>query len=137
MLQHAPAVKCREDHGCRRRSSMPVLRSRPTSHVPRYAHAPRPTPHARTARTPFCHAGRTHVPLIMASKQSSSLPAPPERDENGTERYDVAIVGGGAAGLSAALWLARYLHSVVLVDSGAPRTCEPRGLTAYLGLPCI
>lgn len=73
----------------------------------------------------------------MASKQSSSRPAPPERDENGTERYDVAIVGGGAAGLSAALWLARYLHSVVLVDSGDPRNWETRGINGYLGLPGI
>ena len=73
----------------------------------------------------------------MASKQSSSRPAPPERDENGTERYDVAIVGGGAAGLSAALWLARYLHSVVLVDSGDPRNWETRGINGYLGLPGV
>ncbi|HVD05423.1 MAG TPA: NAD(P)/FAD-dependent oxidoreductase [Gemmatimonadaceae bacterium] len=51
--------------------------------------------------------------------------------------YDVAIVGGGAAGLSAALWLARYLHTVVLVDSGDPRNWETRGVNGYLGLPRI
>ncbi len=38
-----------------------------------------------------------------------------------TERYDIAVVGGGPAGLAAALWLARYLHTVVVVDSGDPR----------------
>src|SRR3954465_12187990 len=47
--------------------------------------------------------------------------------------YDVAIVGGGPAGLSAALWLARYLHSVVLIDSGDPRNWETRGVNGFLG----
>jgi thioredoxin reductase len=51
--------------------------------------------------------------------------------------YEVAVVGGGAAGLSAALWLARYLHTVVLVDSGDPRNWETRGVNGYLGLPGI
>ena len=51
--------------------------------------------------------------------------------------YDVAIVGGGPAGLSAAIWLGRYLHSVVLVDSGDPRNWETRGINGYLGLPGI
>jgi thioredoxin reductase len=52
-------------------------------------------------------------------------------------KYDVAIVGGGPAGLSAATWLARYLHSVVLIDSGDPRNWETRGINCYLGLPQI
>ena len=52
-------------------------------------------------------------------------------------RYDVAIVGGGPAGLTAAVWLARYLHSVVLVDSGDPRNWETRGVNGFLGLPGI
>lgn len=47
--------------------------------------------------------------------------------------YDVAIVGGGPAGLSAALWLARYLHKVVLIDSGDPRNWETRGISGFLG----
>jgi thioredoxin reductase len=48
--------------------------------------------------------------------------------------YDVAIVGGGPAGLAAALFLARYLHSVVLIDSHDPRNWEARGINGYLGL---
>ena len=48
-------------------------------------------------------------------------------------RYDVAVVGGGPAGLCAALWLARYLHKVVVVDSGDPRNWETRGVNGYLG----
>jgi thioredoxin reductase len=51
--------------------------------------------------------------------------------------YDVAIVGGGPAGLSAATWLARYLHRVVLVDSGDPRNWETRGINGFLGHPGI
>lgn len=52
-------------------------------------------------------------------------------------RYDVAIVGGGPAGLSAAVWLARYQRSVVVVDSGDPRNWETRGINGFLGLPKI
>jgi len=49
------------------------------------------------------------------------------------ERYDVAVIGGGPAGLAAALWLARYLHKVVVIDSGDPRNWETRGINGYLG----
>jgi thioredoxin reductase len=48
--------------------------------------------------------------------------------------FDVTIIGGGPAGLTAALFLARYLHSVVLVDSRDPRNWEARGINGYLGL---
>lgn len=54
-----------------------------------------------------------------------------------TGAFDVAIVGGGPAGLSASLFLARYLHSVVLIDSGDPRNWETRGINCFLGLPGI
>jgi len=49
------------------------------------------------------------------------------------QRFDVVVVGGGPAGLCAALWLARYLHSVVVVDSGDPRNWETRGINGFLG----
>ena len=52
-------------------------------------------------------------------------------------KFDVGIVGGGPAGLSAALFLARYLHSVILIDSGDPRNWETRGINCFLGLPGI
>lgn len=51
--------------------------------------------------------------------------------------FDVAIVGGGPAGLSAAIFLSRYLHSVLLVDSGDPRNWETRGINGFLGLPGV
>lgn len=53
------------------------------------------------------------------------------------DRLDVAIVGGGPAGLTASIWLARYLHSVVVVDSGDPRNWETRGINGFLGHPDI
>ncbi|HYW50720.1 MAG TPA: NAD(P)/FAD-dependent oxidoreductase [Gemmatimonadaceae bacterium] len=59
-------------------------------------------------------------------------------DEEGTGQvYDIGIVGGGPAGLSAAIWSARYGRSVVLVDSGDPRSWESRGVNGFLGHPEI
>jgi thioredoxin reductase len=51
--------------------------------------------------------------------------------------FDVAIIGGGPAGLTAAIWLARYLHTAVVIDSGDPRNWETRGVNGFLGLPHI
>ena len=51
--------------------------------------------------------------------------------------FEVAIVGGGPAGLSAACFLARFLHTVVLIDSGDPRNWETRGINCFLGMPGI
>ncbi|HEY9228656.1 MAG TPA: NAD(P)/FAD-dependent oxidoreductase [Gemmatimonadaceae bacterium] len=51
--------------------------------------------------------------------------------------FEIAVVGGGPAGLSAAIWAARYLHSVVVLDSGDPRNWETREISGYLGLPGI
>jgi len=53
---------------------------------------------------------------------------------NGDAPFDIGIVGGGPAGLSAAIWSARYLHSVLLIDSGDPRNWETRGINGFLGL---
>ena len=54
-----------------------------------------------------------------------------------SDTYDVAIVGGGPAGLSAGLWLGRYLHRVIVVDAGDPRNWETRGVHGYLGFEGI
>jgi thioredoxin reductase len=47
--------------------------------------------------------------------------------------YDVVVVGGGAAGLSGALMLARARRSVVVVDAGAPRNAPADGVHGLLG----
>lgn len=48
------------------------------------------------------------------------------------EVYDCLIVGGGPAGLSAALILGRCLRTVAILDSGSPRNCYARTLHAFL-----
>ncbi|HEY3546949.1 MAG TPA: NAD(P)/FAD-dependent oxidoreductase [Propionicimonas sp.] len=47
--------------------------------------------------------------------------------------YDVLIVGGGAAGLSAALVLSRARRSVVVVDAGQPRNAPAAHMHGFLG----
>jgi thioredoxin reductase len=52
--------------------------------------------------------------------------------------HDVAIVGGGAAGLSAALVLARARRRVLVLDAGAPRNAPAAHMHGFLsrdGLP--
>ncbi|MCX6497286.1 MAG: NAD(P)/FAD-dependent oxidoreductase [Arthrobacter sp.] len=49
-----------------------------------------------------------------------------------TTRYDVVIVGGGAAGLSAATTLSRALRSVLIIDSGTPRNAPAAGVHGFL-----
>jgi thioredoxin reductase len=53
------------------------------------------------------------------------------------QTFEVGIIGGGPAGLSAAIWCARYLHSVALIDAGDPRSWETRGINGLLGLDGI
>ncbi len=46
---------------------------------------------------------------------------------------DAVVVGGGAAGLAAACWLARFRRSVVVVDSGDYRAASVERSHGYLG----
>jgi thioredoxin reductase len=50
------------------------------------------------------------------------------------ETVDVVVIGGGAAGLSGALMLARSRRSVVVIDGGAPRNAPAAGVHGLLGL---
>ncbi len=59
--------------------------------------------------------------------------------KNLTERtdqvYDVIVVGGGAGGLSAGIYLQRYLLSSLILDKGKARSFWMQELHNYLGLP--
>ncbi|WP_106400314.1 NAD(P)/FAD-dependent oxidoreductase [Actinocorallia populi] len=50
----------------------------------------------------------------------------------GEKRYDVVVVGGGAAGLSGALTLGRARRSVLVVDAGEPRNAPAEHVHTYL-----
>ena len=60
----------------------------------------------------------TRLPYIVGSMQS--------------ENFDVVVVGGGAAGLSAALVLGRARRRVAVVDAGAPRNAPAAHMHGYL-----
>ena len=60
-----------------------------------------------------------------------------DREESVEPIFDIGIVGGGPAGLSAAIWSARYGRTVVVIDSGDPRNWESRGINGFLGTPGI
>lgn len=49
--------------------------------------------------------------------------------------YDVIIVGGGAGGLSAAIYLQRYRLSCLVIEKGRGRSFWMQDLRNYLGLP--
>lgn len=48
------------------------------------------------------------------------------------KKYDVIVIGGGAAGLSGALALVRSRRSVLVVDDGTPRNAPAEGVHNYL-----
>ena len=50
------------------------------------------------------------------------------------ERHcDVAVIGGSAAGLAAALQLGRQRRSVIVIDAGEPRNAPAAHMHSYLG----
>lgn len=51
-----------------------------------------------------------------------------------TEPWDAIIVGGGPAGLSAAMWLGRYRRRVLLFDAGEPRNEPAWAVHGYPGI---
>ncbi|CAN5887425.1 NAD(P)/FAD-dependent oxidoreductase [soil metagenome] len=51
------------------------------------------------------------------------------------EMYDAVVIGGGPAGLSAALWLGRYRRRVLVFDAGPARNEPAWAVHGYPGLP--
>ena len=56
-----------------------------------------------------------------------------KRMSNVSDRTDVVIVGGGPAGLSAALSLVRARRRVIVVDAGKPRNMTAAHMHGVLG----
>lgn len=56
-------------------------------------------------------------------------------DQRLNQVYDVIIVGGGAGGLSAAIYLQRYRLSCLVIEKGRGRSFWMQDLRNYLGLP--
>ncbi|WP_324784945.1 NAD(P)/FAD-dependent oxidoreductase [Streptomyces sp. H51] len=82
-------------------------------------------------------------PQQAAKTENPEKPEKPETGENrknreNAEKYDVVVVGGGAAGLSAALVLGRARRSTLVVDAGEPRNAPAAHMQGYLsrdGMP--
>jgi len=70
-----------------------------------------------------------HDRFLLAKEQGGEVMVRQEK-----EVRDVVVVGGGAAGLSAALMLARARRRVTVVDAGAPRNAPADGVHALLAL---
>jgi thioredoxin reductase len=49
-----------------------------------------------------------------------------------TKQFDVAVIGGGAAGLSAAVALGRSRRTVIVLDDGTPRNAPADGVHNFL-----
>ncbi|MFD3519246.1 NAD(P)/FAD-dependent oxidoreductase, partial [Streptomyces sp. NPDC058653] len=54
-------------------------------------------------------------------------------DDGSGATVDAVVIGGGAAGLSGALMLARSRRSVIVIDGGAPRNAPAGGVHGLLG----
>jgi len=52
--------------------------------------------------------------------------------DDAAQRYDVVVIGGGAAGLSGALVLARARRSVLVIDAGEPRNAPAAAVHGFL-----
>ncbi|RMB61753.1 methyltransferase domain-containing protein [Tessaracoccus antarcticus] len=84
---------------------------------------------------------RPELPVLQATAASDAAqPVTADRASGrqsslgkGTIKADVVVVGGGSAGLAAAIALARSRRSVVVIDAGHPRNAPAEGAHNVLG----
>src|SRR5216684_1436692 len=65
--------------------------------------------------------------MVLAEVNRSTMNYP-----HPAAKYDVLVIGGGAAGLSGALVLARSRRSVLVIDAGAPRNAPTAAMHNFL-----
>src|SRR5258708_804768 len=65
--------------------------------------------------------------MVLAEVNRSTMNYP-----HPAAKYDVLVIGGGAAGLSGALVLARSRRSVLVIDAGAPRNAPAANMHNFL-----
>jgi thioredoxin reductase len=72
---------------------------------------------------------------LRGTRHQTQLESHPGAEAGGQRvaPYDVVVVGGGAAGLSAALVLTRAQRRVAVVDSGQPRNAPAAHMHGFLG----
>jgi thioredoxin reductase len=75
---------------------------------------------------------RRYLPFPETATEGEIRGPPCHRRSMNTETYDVAIIGGGAAGLSAALVLGRARRRVVVIDAGTPRNAPASHMHGFL-----
>src|SRR5690348_8470906 len=88
-------------------------------------------------------SSRSRGPTVLRSIRPFAGPAttfvnPAAVAQSGGMRFDVVVIGGGAAGLNGALALVRSRRSVLVIDSGEPRNARAEGVHNFLtrdGLP--
>jgi thioredoxin reductase len=65
--------------------------------------------------------------MVLAEVKRSTMNNP-----HSAADFDVVVIGGGAAGLSGALVLARSRRSVLVIDAGAPRNAPAAAMHNFL-----
>jgi len=82
--------------------------------------------------TVVCHFGNLLAIHDRAEHGVDEVITMINANDNMTNQYDVVVIGGGAAGLSGALLLARSRRSVLVTDAGQPRNAPATGVHGLL-----
>ncbi|UVI35529.1 NAD(P)/FAD-dependent oxidoreductase [Brevibacterium spongiae] len=94
--------------------------------------APSTPANAAAPRNPD-NAAAPSTPANPAAPDTSHPSASNSPDSLARQAFDVAVIGGGVAGLAASVALARSLRSVVVIDSGQPRNAPSAHAHNVLG----